>query len=170
MKNLPKFENCSKSLLSNKSNGSDNLRIINMNQISIIYKQTHKVFLAVVFFALIMAPTVLAAPYDVPNAPTSIDNAATGLTATAKQGYGSNKYNTDVPKTIGQVVGAALAFVGIVFLILMIYGGLVWMFAQGNEQEVTKAKSLIFSAIIGLIIVLGAYAITAYVGSVVGQT
>ena len=34
------------------------------------------------------------------------------------------------------------------------------MMARGNEQEVEKAKSLIRNAIIGLVIVLAAYAIT----------
>jgi len=47
---------------------------------------------------------------------------------------------------------------------LVIYGGFLWMTARGNEQQVTKAKDLIISAVIGLVIVLAAYAITAYVG------
>jgi len=37
------------------------------------------------------------------------------------------------------------------------------MTAQGNEQQVTKAKDLITNSIIGLIIVLAAYAITAFI-------
>jgi hypothetical protein len=69
-----------------------------------------------------------------------------------------------IPETIGTVVGAGLALIGVIFLILMIYGGFTWMMARGNEQQVTKAKDLIFAAIIGLFIVLAAYAITAYIG------
>ena len=52
---------------------------------------------------------------------------------------------------------------GVVFLILMIYGGYLWMLARGNEQEVEKAKNIIQNALIGLVIVLAAYAITALV-------
>ena len=67
---------------------------------------------------------------------------------------------------IGKIIGAGLAFIGILFFILMIYGGFLWMTARGNEQQVEKAKNLIISAVIGLVIVLSAYAITSYIGNV----
>ncbi len=66
---------------------------------------------------------------------------------------------------IGSIIGVVLSFVGVIFLILMIYAGLVWMTAQGNQEQVTKAKDLMINAIIGLIIVLAAYAITAFIGT-----
>ena len=96
-------------------------------------------------------------------------SAMEGLNQTAGQGYNNDSGSVkgiinDVPTAIGTVVGSVLAFLGIIFFILMIYGGFLWMFARGNEQDVAKAKDLIQSAIIGLIIVLAAYAITAYVG------
>ena len=146
------------------------------HQMIIIYKQIQKVFLAVLFLTLILETT---APVVLATTDTELDiTAEQGLDITAKQGYGGpNESSTilsstilkTVPEIIGTIVGAGLAFLGIVFLILMIYGGWIWMFAQGNEKEVEKAKGLITSAIIGLLIVLGAYAITAYVGSAVGQ-
>jgi hypothetical protein len=77
--------------------------------------------------------------------------------------------DTYFPTKIGQIIGVLLSFVGTVFFILIIYGGFLWMTAAGNEQNVTKAKGLITSAIIGLVIVLAAYAITSYVGTIVGQ-
>lgn len=71
-------------------------------------------------------------------------------------------YQTDAnPETlIGQVIRVIISFVGVIFLVLMIYGGYLWMLARGNDQQVEKAKNLITAAIIGLIIVLAAYAIT----------
>ncbi|MEK7557837.1 MAG: hypothetical protein AAB530_01360 [Patescibacteria group bacterium] len=120
-------------------------------------EQSKKVFLVgfFLFFAItIMAPCVLA---------------GYGLEETADSGYGPKTYEKSVSGIIGKVVGAVLAFVGAIFLILVIYGGFMWMFARGNEAEVTKARDLIISAIIGLTIVLAAYAITKYVGSIVGQ-
>lgn len=77
----------------------------------------------------------------------------------------TSKVGWNVPTIIGKIVGAGLAFVGVLFFILMIYGGILWMTAQGNDQQVEKAKGLITAAIIGLIIVLSAYAITAYIGT-----
>ena len=71
---------------------------------------------------------------------------------------------------IGQIIGVVLAFLGVIFLVLMIYAGLTWMTARGNEQQVTKAKDLMRDAIIGLIIVLSAYAISAFVGRILTPT
>lgn len=89
-----------------------------------------------------------------------------GLEATAKEGYGDKiPFQNEAPAgIIGKVIGAGLAFIGVLFFGLMIYGGIIWMMARGNDQDVEKAKNLIISAIIGLIIVLSAYAITSYIG------
>jgi len=64
----------------------------------------------------------------------------------------------------GQIIGFVLSFVGVLFLILMIYAGLTWMTAGGNLEQVKKARSLMINAILGLIVVMGAYAITAFIG------
>lgn len=103
---------------------------------------------------------------------TGVNKALGGLKTTGEKGLGStdaNLYPTGgLPEIIGKVVGAALAFLGVAFFILMIYGGYMWMFSMGNEQTTTKAKEIIIAAVVGLIIVLLAYAITSYIGSVVG--
>lgn len=80
---------------------------------------------------------------------------------------GAGFSNMDLPGTIGRIVGVGLSFVGVLFLLLMIYGGITWMMARGNDADVRKAKDLITAAVIGLVIVLAAYAITAYVGGVI---
>lgn len=90
------------------------------------------------------------------------------LDQTASVGYGSNVGQdgvmSDVPTIIGRIIGAGLAFIGTLFFVLIVYGGFIWMMARGNEQEVAKAKELITAAVIGLVIVLSAYAITVYLG------
>ena len=60
---------------------------------------------------------------------------------------------------VGKIISAGLGLLGIVFLILMLYGGYTWMVARGSEEKVEKAKDLITAAIIGLIIIIGGYAI-----------
>jgi len=66
---------------------------------------------------------------------------------------------------VGNIIQTVLSFVGILFLLLMIYGGYTWMTAAGNEEKVSKGRKLITQAIIGLIVVLAAYAITWFVMS-----
>ena len=75
-----------------------------------------------------------------------------------------------LPETIGKIISIALSFIGVIFLALLIYGGYTWMIARGNEQAVEKAKSIIINAIIGLVIVVAAYAITAFVGNALSPT
>ncbi len=63
----------------------------------------------------------------------------------------------------GRIVGTLLAFLGVIFLVLMIAGGIMWMTAAGNDARVATARRLIIAAIIGLIIVVSAYAITTFI-------
>ncbi len=75
----------------------------------------------------------------------------------------------DTEKTIagvtGTVIGQALTLVGLIFLLLMVYAGFLWMTARGEDTQVEKAKKIIFTTVIGLIIVMSAYAITIFVTS-----
>lgn len=64
---------------------------------------------------------------------------------------------------VSNVINGFLSILGVIFLALIIYGGFLWMTAQGNDEQVTKAKGLIRNAIIGMIIVIAAYAITYFV-------
>jgi cbb3-type cytochrome oxidase subunit 3 len=66
---------------------------------------------------------------------------------------------------IGTIISAILSFLGVIFLLLIIYGGYLWMTAAGNKEQTGKAQKIMTSAIVGLIIVVAAYAITAMLGS-----
>jgi len=73
--------------------------------------------------------------------------------------------NSDIKTSTGKIIGVVLSFVGALFFILMIYGGFLWMTARGDEGQVTKAKDLIFAAVIGLVIIISAYALTSFLGT-----
>ena len=79
----------------------------------------------------------------------------------AAAGFGENP--TTLPLAIGGVIQAILALLGIVFMAYIIYAGWSWMTAHGEEEKVKKAKTIIRGCIIGLVIVLAAYIITATV-------
>ncbi|MFZ4632203.1 MAG: pilin [Patescibacteria group bacterium] len=66
-------------------------------------------------------------------------------------------------KIISNVIVVILGLVGIIFLAFMLYAGITWMTAQGDEKKATKAKSMLEEAIVGIIIVLAAYAISSFV-------
>ena len=61
------------------------------------------------------------------------------------------------------IISGALAVLGIVFLILTVYGGFLWMTAKGDETQATKAKDTITMAVIGLMITIASYAATQFI-------
>lgn len=74
------------------------------------------------------------------------------------QGPFSASSDSALVEFIGLIIGIGLSLIGVIFLILMIFAGYNWMTAQGEEEKVNKAKSIIIQCIIGIIIVVGAYA------------
>lgn len=69
----------------------------------------------------------------------------------------------DLQDTIGYIIRAALGFLGIIAVVIILIGGFKWMTAQGSEDKVQEAKKLIIAGIIGLAIILSAYAIASFV-------
>jgi len=104
---------------------------------------------------------LLILPYFVFAAPNATLNTLEAVGVTSG-GYVAAE-DTSAAKFAGTVVGAFLSLLGVIFLILMLYGGYNWMIAHGDEQKVTKAKDTIRTAIIGLIIILSAFAIYFFV-------
>jgi TRAP-type C4-dicarboxylate transport system permease small subunit len=85
-----------------------------------------------------------------------------GLSATARSA-GIDTTVKDLPPLVGSIIGNLLSMIGVVFFVLMIYGGFLWMTARGNEDQTSKAFGTILAASIGILIVMGAYAITNFV-------
>lgn len=77
----------------------------------------------------------------------------------------------DVRVTIASIINVAMGLLGIVAVFIILLGGFKWMTAMGNEDNIKKAKQLIVAGIIGLIIILCAYAIATFVvGSILNAT
>jgi hypothetical protein len=78
--------------------------------------------------------------------------------------------SADFEGSMSTVITTALSLVGSIFLGLMIYAGILWMTAAGEEDKVTKAKNILKAAIIGLAVTMSAYAITAFVTGKLSST
>ncbi len=81
------------------------------------------------------------------------------------RGAGEGVYITELklPTFIGNMIRTILAATGIVFLVITVWAGIIYMTASGDDTKIKKAKGMITSSVIGLIIIVGAYAITSYV-------
>lgn len=70
----------------------------------------------------------------------------------------------------GGIVRSALTLIGLIFFILTVYGGFLYLTAGGNEETVKKARSVISRAAIGMLIVLFAGAITQFITTQITQS
>ncbi|NQT49434.1 hypothetical protein HQ571_01940 [Candidatus Kuenenbacteria bacterium] len=107
-------------------------------------------------FAFAFSPALAADPPAGDTVLGVLDSAGQGMGETA----GAKK---DLPGMIGKVIKVVLSILGIVFLIILIYAGIMWMTASGDVEKVQKAQRMITQAIIGLFITLAAYSISSFV-------
>lgn len=70
---------------------------------------------------------------------------------------------TDPAYLIGSLIKVVIGLLGIIFLVLTIYAGMTWMTAAGDSKKVDKAKGILTTSVIGLVIVLASYAITGFI-------
>ncbi|MFA5076046.1 MAG: hypothetical protein WC480_01365 [Patescibacteria group bacterium] len=120
------------------------------NKILIIIVTWFLIIFAVPAVATEVPPTLLNAPEQ-----------AGGLAV--KAGYPEKPRAPE--EVVGRLISYAMGALGVVFFVLMVYGGWLWLTASGNEEQITKAKKLIIEAVIGLAIIFAAYAITYFVVS-----
>ncbi|HNQ45167.1 MAG TPA: pilin [bacterium] len=80
-------------------------------------------------------------------------------------GYDTTK--DSVLPIVANIVNIVYGLIGVIFFILIIYGGILWMTAGGKDEQVKKAQNIIQRSAIGLFIVVLAYAITYFILNVV---
>lgn len=100
--------------------------------------------------ASLLVPAVVAAQTDILGL-NVINNANIGLTA------------ADPRATAARIINVALGFLGIIAVVIVLYGGFMWMTAAGNEERISKAKQILSAGVIGLVIIIMAWAIASYV-------
>lgn len=109
---------------------------------------------ALILFFYIAAPFQVQAAYDF--------NEDSGLNTLADD-VGYDLQETDINEKIRKGLNLLFSMLGIAFLAMIIYGGVLWMTDQGNAKHKETAKNVINQAVVGLIIVVAAYAITTFV-------
>ena len=78
--------------------------------------------------------------------------------------YTNNGFSTTDPRqTVAKIIKIALGFLGSIAVILVVLAGFKWMTAAGNEDKIAESKKLMTAALVGLVIILLAFAITNFV-------
>lgn len=108
-----------------------------------------------VFLVLLNSAVVFAAPVDI--------NQYTNKVADSSGYTTAGVTDTSLSQSIGRVIKFFLSLTGVVFLVLTVYAGFLWMLAGGSAEQVEKAQSIMKTAVMGLIIIVGCYGIVVFV-------
>ena len=127
-------------------------------------------FFIIIFGANLLAPLGVSASPSLKDA-FNIDNKNNNdpldkIANTA--GYKTDSAKTQLNDYVSLIISTILSILGVLFMILLIYGSFLWITDQGNTTQVDKAKKLIAAAIVGLIIILLSYAISIFVFQEIG--
>lgn len=76
---------------------------------------------------------------------------------------------TDTISTAFGIIEAFLQLLGLIGLVLIIYGGFTLLFSAGNPEKVKKGRDIVLWAIIGIAVVLSSYGILLYIDSITSQ-
>jgi hypothetical protein len=91
--------------------------------------------------------------------PVFAQSLETGIDYGTFTGLGTN----DIREGVMNIVRVLLGFLGIIAIVIILYGGFVWLTSAGNEEKVGQAKKIISAGIVGLIIIFVSYAIAEFV-------
>ncbi len=86
-----------------------------------------------------------------------------GTDALKNQSSSMTGGNISLETSIGNILNGVYLLVGIIAVIFIVVGGVNYTLSQGDPSKVKKAKDTILYGIIGLIVVLLAFAITQFV-------
>lgn len=73
-----------------------------------------------------------------------------------------------VPEIIKAGFNIVIMVSGVIFVVLLLVGGVMYLTAMGNDDQSKKAKQLIFDAVVGLVLVVVAWAVGNWVLSLLG--
>lgn len=71
--------------------------------------------------------------------------------------------SSNLPTIIGNIINVLLGFLGILLLIYFLYAGFLWMTSDGKGTGVERAKGMMKNAVVGLVIIVLAYALSNFV-------
>lgn len=112
------------------------------------------------YAALLPTPTG-SCPKDPNNPAENLQcNTVTGICGNTK--IPCNYSVQDIQDSIVSVGNWIIGIIGLVVLVLFMYGGFLWLIAAGNSQKIDQGLSIMVGAGIGLLIVFSAGAVMRY--------
>lgn len=115
----------------------------------------------IAFISIIAAAGLVATPLLQPMyaGATAADEISSGVEAAG----GDEQSSKPLDETVKDIINVMLFIVGILAVIMIIYGGIRYVISTGDQAKVTAAKNTIMYSIVGLVVAIVAYAIVNWV-------
>lgn len=123
-----------------------------------------KNIIIIAFFLALWAPALNFNAAGQVRAETILDKVNRGGLNQVGQAFTAGQPR-DIRLIIADIINIFLGFLGILAVVLILYAGFKWMTAGGNEENAAAAKKIMTAAVIGLLIILSALAITIFVAN-----
>ncbi len=107
---------------------------------------------AALFLATAPAVALAVDPFQAAGTNVGQIRTASGVTGTG-----------DIYQIAGKIINVVLGFLGIVLLGYILYAGFLWMTSGGESEKAGEARTMVTNAIIGLVIIVSAFAISNFV-------
>lgn len=122
----------------------------------------HVLSLFLIIFLLVL-PTMIFFQPNTAIADESLAESQVGLKQIGSSAFGNDSEEVDFRIQILKAIQVSLTFLGVIFVVLIMFSGYQWMTAGGNEENVKKAKKRLTNAVIGLFIVLASWSISYFI-------
>ncbi len=127
-------------------------------------KQNRLNFLASLVSLVVLSLGLVSAPLlTLQAADDNLLDSQIGLDQVGEQFGAEDEEDQNLVLVIVRIINVTLSVLGLIVLVLIIFSGYQWMTAGGNEDQIKTAKQRMSNALIGLLIVLMAFAITQFV-------
>jgi hypothetical protein len=129
-------------------------------------KTINTIFFLCCLLTVLMLPYFVFAvdkPLDALKKVGTGEGAAGGGTGAGYASYNGDDAFIELAKG---TVAPFLGLLGVIFIILIIYGGFLWMTAGGDEERIAKARKTLHRAILGLVILASSFMIWQFITNV----
>lgn len=77
----------------------------------------------------------------------------------------ANPFGTEysIPKLVGKTLRGFMGILGVIAMVIFIYGGFLWMISLGDETRVKKGRETMIWAGMGLIAIVGSYVVIQFI-------
>ncbi|PJE75931.1 hypothetical protein COV04_02125 [Candidatus Uhrbacteria bacterium CG10_big_fil_rev_8_21_14_0_10_48_11] len=133
-------------------------------------KATKQIFYAITLFFASLPVGTSAATTGANGLPGLIQNSYQEVANSAGLRTGATTDKITPLEIFGLYLNILVGFIGVLFIVQVVHGGILWMTAGGNEEQVEHARKKMISATIGAAVMFGSYILTYFILSQIAST